>query len=497
MRVLALNLKIFLTILVAFAGLSQARAQDILSIKQSSSKYQSGEDLCPEPLKIKGQWIKTGEFKDRAVYVFAHFVNDYDPERPTILYFTGGPGGNSHQLENQGKIASVQGYNLLAFDQRGIACSKPSEEEIYLDPDFYSSSHTVDDAVAILKHHNLKSVVVWGASYGTVPVTIMASKYPQYISSVVLEGVFYQFLNTQKMTEIVEEFWSRLSDEVRGKIEEFHQQESKNADLPNPIFSVLRDLSLSYGKTAQDLFINHLNEMGDSLIVRYDFLSLWRQKEFPNTLKKTLSSILNNKDVDVFVNQTLLMKELGRCTKDFNAVEFKVESGRLIELKQTHGDHEIACPDLAAKSYIQAHQLQELTREFWTPENYVIMYERDISLLHFNEQIYSFGDVPPVFAPKDHSFSTPVYYFNGTYDLATPLDLAQRHFKEVNMKTSVSYFLEFDLLGHHPIVEAYEVGAREDHLCMNDLLKSVFAGERLYGEQESCFSGFRFKLKMH
>ncbi|MCO5114401.1 MAG: alpha/beta hydrolase [Bdellovibrionaceae bacterium] len=478
-----------------------ANAQDGVGASKPSAKtaYVDGFTLCSAALtRQTGGWVQTGTFKEEAVFVYTHFINSFQAERPTILYFTGGPGGHSHNLDLQGRIATQLGYNLLAFDHRGVGCSKPRTEAIYLDSDFYSSVNVVTDAKAIIDHFNLKKVSVWGASYGTVPATIFASYYPQSVQAVLLEGVFYQFVTTDHMKKLVDQFWASLSEDAKKKIESYHAYpETKN--IPNPVFQVLRDISLNHGQYAQKKFAAHLNSMGSELIVNRDVLLNWVKQNFPK--KISMSTVFPQgvapTDVDVHVYNTLLAKELGRCTRDFNAVFYKVMNGMIVELKQIEDeDATMACDELAARNYISTFNLQEIEKEYIDTENFLIHYEEDISLLYFKNKYYSFGDVPSLYKPEQFSIKAPVYYFNGTYDLATPLDLAQKHYRDVNTIPEQSYFLAFDSLGHHPILESYDMGSQQEIQCMDILIKSALMGLNIKNKMCTAQSLSSFKINV-
>jgi proline iminopeptidase len=57
--------------------------------------------------------------------------------------------------------------NVVQFDQSGIACSRPTTEIMYKNPQFYSSENTARDADEIRKSLGANKITAYGISYGT------------------------------------------------------------------------------------------------------------------------------------------------------------------------------------------------------------------------------------------------------------------------------------------------------------------------------------------
>lgn len=119
--------------------------------------------------------------------IYSWFQDGFDANRPTVVYFTGGPGQGTHW----GQGALTGNYNLLMVDQRGIACSRPLTYKDYLNPDFYSSKNVALDLEEIRKSLNINKWSVYGVSYGSIPATIYGSMFPERTRSVILEGVAF------------------------------------------------------------------------------------------------------------------------------------------------------------------------------------------------------------------------------------------------------------------------------------------------------------------
>jgi proline iminopeptidase len=137
----------------------------------------------------------------------------FDPTLPTMIFFSGGPGGASHyQGHKQWQELNSLRVNIIQFDQRGIACSRPATEVVYMDSQFYSSENTARDADELRKLFNVDKVSVYGLSYGTVPATIYASLFESSTKSLILEGVVYSGMDYEergKPGSLLEGIWGR------------------------------------------------------------------------------------------------------------------------------------------------------------------------------------------------------------------------------------------------------------------------------------------------
>ncbi len=161
----------------------------------TAQQYKSGKDLCLENQSIIKR--ENGFFTEAYINpanpsagqfdLYAWFQGEYKPERPTVVYLTGGPGQTSHW----GQSALSGDYNVLMFDVRGVGCSRPRTYEQYLTPSFYSSENVAADLEVLRKSLNIQKWSLYGVSYGTIPATIYASKFASHTTSVVLEGVAY------------------------------------------------------------------------------------------------------------------------------------------------------------------------------------------------------------------------------------------------------------------------------------------------------------------
>jgi proline iminopeptidase len=170
-----------------------ASATDI--IIPSAQEYLGGKALCASYAKQiefeKGFYtavpVDYNNPQAGQLDIYSWFQGDYLPERPTLVYFTGGPGQATHW----GQSALAGEYNLLLVDQRGIACSRPRTYKEYLTPSLYSSKNVALDLEEIRKSLKIEKWSVYGVSYGTIPATIYGSMFPSRTTSVILEGVAF------------------------------------------------------------------------------------------------------------------------------------------------------------------------------------------------------------------------------------------------------------------------------------------------------------------
>ncbi|KAF2656271.1 alpha/beta-hydrolase [Lophiostoma macrostomum CBS 122681] len=122
---------------------------------------------------------------------------------------------DSHDWSFQIPFLLDLGFNVIALDQRGHGRSTaPSSYSTY-DLNNYAA-----DAIALLKHLNIKSAILIGHSMGTVISSVIASTYPEYITALVLVHPIYgsappalpqiaqeMRANPDGARELAEDFW--------------------------------------------------------------------------------------------------------------------------------------------------------------------------------------------------------------------------------------------------------------------------------------------------
>ncbi|MCX6110906.1 MAG: alpha/beta hydrolase, partial [Proteobacteria bacterium] len=115
------------------------------------------------------------------------FVKGTDASLPVVVFLTGGPGQTAigdpiPGLSNQ--------YGYMNFDPRGVGCN-----ELATMPkiDFFRTDNLSNDVLAALKASNVTNYILYGLSYGTSLATVVAGKAENGIyarpKALVLEGV--------------------------------------------------------------------------------------------------------------------------------------------------------------------------------------------------------------------------------------------------------------------------------------------------------------------
>lgn len=160
----------------------------------TAENYLSGKQFCQTykdvTSKEHGKYVSVPYDYDLpeagSLEIYVYSMAPFDPSKPSYIYVDGGPGQNSHDLMPE----FLKGeFNELRFDQRGLGCSAPPTYELYRKADLYSTENTVLDMEEIRQSYGIKSWSIYGISYGTVPATMYASRYPKETTSVVIEGV--------------------------------------------------------------------------------------------------------------------------------------------------------------------------------------------------------------------------------------------------------------------------------------------------------------------
>lgn len=89
------------------------------------------------------------------------------PDEPTVIFLQGGPGGPGIVMQGVWKDR-----NYLHIDSRGIWCNFSTED--VLDYDAMTTWQTVRDIGLVIQELNLKDVIIYGHSFGTMTATVLA-----------------------------------------------------------------------------------------------------------------------------------------------------------------------------------------------------------------------------------------------------------------------------------------------------------------------------------
>jgi len=215
--------------------------------------------------------------------IFYRIPGGIDPLKQNLLFFYGGPGGNSTGLTLEDRLKN---FNVIYFDQRGTGFSRPPRLEDLQNPKLFSSEFIAKDAKMLLDTLGVKKVSVYGHSYGTVVATVFANRFSDVVNSVVLEGVVFDgtsdlWINPDRL-KTTQAFYDSLSSDLKIKIDEF----TKLNKVPNDWLSrfiqksmvgnnfssyVSQVLNTLPNRTADDFASQITSEIDDSFMYEDSF----------------------------------------------------------------------------------------------------------------------------------------------------------------------------------------------------------------------------------
>ncbi len=357
--------------------------------KKALSKFIKGTEFCEKYKSItsteSGFYVTVPvDYKDLAkgeTKIWAYFTSgNFNPEMPTMIYFDGGSGGNSH-----GSKRILKNFNELHYDQRGIGCSHPETLELYRDPDFYSNLNNAKDADEIRKFLKIDQVSLYGASYGTVVATIYASNFEAQTKAVILDGtVFSDQSNSKIIGFYLKKMYGLLQPGTQAGLKKYINSEDKLIRL----WSLARVLMYNndpFGKLKKYLTLafpseNEINQDFADKILSPD---LFQQVFFGDTIDS----------VEAFNNQMLNCKN--------------------------------------------AHQKQKMELSLFGPYaglyQQFSVYQYDVDRTKECKTISAQEDAV-VYSANNFPISVPVVYFQGNLDAATYASGAIQHYKQVPTK---------------------------------------------------------------
>jgi proline iminopeptidase len=372
------------------------------------NSYKSGKQLLAENQELakaeNGFYVTVPiDYQDHlkgTTDLYAYFRKTYDPKLPTYFLFTGGPGQSSHFPVGKADMYADVGYNFLLFDQRGIAFSRPSTEEMFKSPAFYASEKTARDAEEIRKHLKLDKISIYGVSYGTVPATIYASLFPSTARSVILEGVVYDGFDMTPQLDnflinVVQKYFNSLTSGIKDKISRLaNSEQSASFMFPSIVKAYLQMGGDQFLENLTKLLIEASKEDDSKFWSRYSELVAEANR---NAVKYV------NLDEDT-VNFMLMGKEFGFSRSDISD-GLILKNGRIVR-SQTN-------------SYIYS------SRELGLPM-----------------------EQKSTYLAKNYPIRVPVYYINGSRDGATIPPWVIKHYK--NIPQGPAYLMILKHGGHMP-----------------------------------------------
>ncbi len=395
--------------------------------------YHSGVEVCDIYKSQIGEefekWIEVpvdySNPDGENTQIYAYTKKPFNKDLPSVIYFTGGPG-----VSSRGSEFDLPNSNLIFFEQRGTSCSRPNTKELFLNPKFYSSENTAKDALRIIKSYGIKKVASYGQSYGTVPATIFASIFPQYTSSLIIEGVIYEGGKTLWSSEVkqyeLQHFFDALPKDKQDRIITL----STNGFFPANWYSKLGGMML-YMNNGMETF-----------------------KEFlDNTLSmddETLKSFVGNfypeeKPEDEFNFGDVTMGMIGCQEISMNDPSVSLTlifEGRKLIYDQNNIDREQRCKPL---------HLENVKTNYYKATNYPV--------------------------------TVPAFYLLGETDGATDLNQGMNHFKNVakGQKTMLlmkkgGHLPSLGLLKDNYPCDPEKVSDHCDSLKQNVLMTKIFEG---------------------
>ncbi len=330
---------------------------------------------------------------------------NFSVTKPTILFFNGGPGGNSSEY-NFGKL--FPDFNFIFFNQRGALFSRPDSEADFLDPRNYSSKNTARDALEILKSLHILEATVYGHSYGTVPATMFAHLFPNHTRSVILEGTIFsgetELWNAPHRLKIVQNFFEKLTPDLQTRI--IRLSEEKNP-------SWFANLALSY-MYSEDFE----NRMKDHLIMLFGP----PEKPIP----------------DIYVRISLAAFKTRRASGLTETSYYSSVMFAMITCQELSGH----LPESSFEASFVSGQLQNVPQGL-----------NNCASLGISEKMHR------TYSAADYPIVRPIYYFQGVLDGATVAPFAIKHYKSTPLGQATLMLAKKS--GHLPLLNTIAMNDKD------------------------------------
>jgi pimeloyl-ACP methyl ester carboxylesterase len=323
-------------------------------------------------------------------YAF-EFVPSAYPNMPTVIVLNGGPGGITigHPF---GSVPSV--FNVIYTDQRGTGCNQI--QSMSLPTRFFRTVYLAQDILALIDRLKLTNYILFGASYGTQHATVVASMAEKLRmvrpSAVVLQGISgHAFRNYEEAFQAYTNEWERVKTLLSPKVVSLFD----SSTLP---------LGFSSEQWGMYISINLLN--GDLPGQGHYFQQLFKYLEAGDPKShEQLRDYLNKSFMSQYsprIPPEPIFKIIG-CREIWGSVKMvrRLVNGRLTA----------AGPNICAG-------------------------------LGFDEPYDS----------KQWPISSPIYYFQGPFDPATPMSQARYHFQ--HQSRAKRYFITVGQAGHGPLTRS-------------------------------------------
>lgn len=157
-----------------------------------------------------------------------------------VIILHGGPGGYNYIFEREPGLLLEESLDIIYYEQRGCGRSeKPLDND-------YSVERLVQDLYCLLKHLNLKKVVLLGYSFGAELAAEFAIKYPNHVRKLILQaptdfsqmenmfeiqyrgfkelGANFVSVNTPDILIKYDQMWASVNEELVNKFLFFNQE---------------------------------------------------------------------------------------------------------------------------------------------------------------------------------------------------------------------------------------------------------------------------------
>jgi pimeloyl-ACP methyl ester carboxylesterase len=174
-------------------------------------------------------------FKGKKLKIFYRLRKPFDPNKRTIMLFTGGPGQTSDFIltwyEKYGK--EIENYNVVSMDHRVIGCSQKTFYD-HLPATAHKMRFAAADAELIRRELlGDKPWIVEGGSYGTLLAQTYALLFPNNVSKLILLFTNYSAENSRLSRRTIRPRFNRLFPDVN---QDLLQIEGQFPDLGDAFF---------------------------------------------------------------------------------------------------------------------------------------------------------------------------------------------------------------------------------------------------------------------
>lgn len=340
-----------------------------------------------------------------------------DLDKPTVLFLPGGPGLPSIGSSNP---RVPKEFSAIQTDPRGVGCNSPEGANTYPD-DFYKTENLAADVVAIVKAEQLSNYIIYGESYGTQLATVVSAQLQSsglpLPKAVVLEGVLGRAFRAQEAAQGYIDLWDKIKSLLSpGAVSALSQPETLgyNSSVWGSFFETYSLL----GTMPAGFVVKNLLSLTDPV-----FSQEQRQPLIANLEQKKGGALLD-------ANSSRLYKQIAcnEIVDDYGPENnFQLTEGRLVPVSQSYcGELKLSRPFDSAKYQIQV----------------------------------------------------PIYYFEGTFDPATPMTQARYHFDHQTSAPKV--FVTVDEGGHGAL-------SFSASLCSSNIWKLIGEGQLdLSASLQSC-----------